>query len=177
VLCWIRRRVAGVVRAHPCGNFPINSFGKQAVKVPHYPPGLYRYSVQKGEFEGIGGLENLTEILEYFLDTFLPFHLDAACTIEIGLPVVGYEGRLWLNVEGKMIYESLLEITAIEDCNYGATGSYLWSNDETLEALNRPGNIPLEVETAFDVGDQVEPTIFQADDNMLRTFLVAPAKK
>ena len=30
------------------------------------------YSVKAGEFEGVGGPENLTEILTYFLDTFIP---------------------------------------------------------------------------------------------------------
>ena len=133
------------------------------------------YSVQDGAFEGNGGAENLSEILTYFLDTFLPLHLDHDCTIEIGLPVIGYEGRLWLNAEGKMVSESTLEITAIED--YSVTENYLWSNSETLEAVNQPGNIPLELKVAFAIGDKVDPIVFQADDNMLRTFLVAPPKK
>ncbi|MCI1186110.1 immunity 53 family protein [Hymenobacter sp. DH14] len=133
------------------------------------------YSVKDGAFEGMGGAGNLSEILTYFLDTFLPSHLDADCTIEIGLPVIGYEGKLWLNAEGKMVSESTLEITAIED--YDVTGNYLWSNNETLEAVNQPGNIPKELKVDFAVGERVEPTVFQADDNMLRTFLVSPAKK
>lgn len=134
------------------------------------------YSVREGQFEGMGGPNNLSEILTYFLDTFLPSHLDDDCTIELGLPVLGYEGQLWLNAKGKMVSESTLEVTAIEAYNYNSPGNYLWSNDETLERLNQPKNIPLEVETGFIVGDRVEPVVFQADDNMLRTFLVAPAK-
>lgn len=127
------------------------------------------YSVKAEEFEGVGGPENLTEILAYFLDTFLPSHLDPGCTIEIGLPVIGYEGQLWLNAEGRMVSESTLEITAIE--NYDMKGNYLWSNDATLEAVNQPGNVPLNLRVNFNIGDRVEPVIFQSDDNFLRTFL------
>ena len=141
------------------------------------PTNWIGYSVEKGEFEGVGGPKNLFEILEYFLDTFLPSHLDHDCTIEIGLPVLGYEGQLWLNAKGKMISESTLEITAIEVYNYSTPGNYLWSNDETLERLNQPENLPLEVKVDFAIGDRVEPIVFQADDSMLRTLLVAPAKK
>ncbi|MFD1466867.1 immunity 53 family protein [Hymenobacter caeli] len=133
------------------------------------------YSAEKGVFKGDGGSENLSEILAYFLDTFLPLHLDADCTMEIGLPAVGYEEKLWLIAEGRMVSESTLEITTIED--YGITGNYLWSDNEILEAINKLGSAPLGLKTDFAVGDLIEPTIFQADDNMLRTFLVAPAKK
>ncbi|MBJ6109741.1 immunity 53 family protein [Hymenobacter sp. BT523] len=145
------------------------------VLIQRTPTDWVGYSVQNGAFEGNGGAENLSEILAYFLDTFLPSHLDTECTIEIGLPVIGYEGQLWLNAEAKMVSESTLEITAIED--YDVTGNYLWSNNETLEAVNQLGNIPKKLKVDFAIGDRVEPTVFQAGDNMLRTFLVAPAKK
>ena len=141
------------------------------------PTNWFGYKVEKEKFEGVGGPENLSEILEYFLDTFIPSRLDPDCTIEIGLPVTGYESQLWLNAKGRMISESTLEITVIESYNYSTPGNYLWSNDETLELLNTPGNIPLEINTAFTVGDRVEPYVFQSEDNELRTFLVAPAKK
>lgn len=133
------------------------------------------YSVQDGAFEGNGGAENLSEILTYFLDTFLPSNLDTDCIMEIGLPVIGYEGQLWLNAEGILLSESTLKDTSIED--YNVTGNYLWSNDETLERLNQPDNALLNLKVDFTIGEYVEPTVFQADDNMLRTFLVAPAKK
>ena len=41
VLCWIKRRVAGVVVAQPCGIFPIGLLGRYGVNPFPHSPGLY----------------------------------------------------------------------------------------------------------------------------------------
>src|SRR5690349_3280016 len=42
----------------------------------------FGFKVENSKFEGIGGPENLTEILTYFLDTFLPGHINPECTLD-----------------------------------------------------------------------------------------------
>jgi hypothetical protein len=125
------------------------------------------YLVRDGAFEGNGGAENLSEILSYFLDNFLPAHLDASSTLELYVPVIGYEGQLWIDAEARMLSESAVEIVAI------GGSSCEWSTNEFLETLD----IEIaDMQTAYKVGDALEPDIFQAPDNILRTFLVAPSK-
>ncbi|MGI4885183.1 MAG: immunity 53 family protein [Janthinobacterium lividum] len=135
----------------------------------------FGYKVEKDKFEAVGGPENLTEILTYFLDIFIPEHIDQSSTLELYLPVLGYAEQLWLRAEARMISESTLEIISITDPE--SSNAISWRSDKELDLLAQPGTSIADLQTNFAVGDWVEPTVFQADDNMLRTFLVAPAKK
>ncbi|MBO0359993.1 immunity 53 family protein [Hymenobacter sp. BT186] len=134
----------------------------------------FGYKVENGKFEGVGGPENLSEILSYFLDTFLPAHIDPTCTLEIHLPVLGYENRLWLKAEAKMLSESVVEITAVADRQHSQ--SYEWGLDTDLDLLNELESSLSELQVDYVLGDNAEPYVFQSNDNMLRTFLVAPSK-
>ncbi|WP_071885056.1 immunity 53 family protein [Hymenobacter sp. DG25B] len=138
------------------------------------PTNWVGYSVKEAVFRGSGGPENLTEILIYFLDTFLPAHIDPDCTIELHLPVRGYENRLWLKAEGKMLSESTIEVCNIADTN---RFSYEWGTDADLNLFSELGNSLSELGTDYLIGDHVEPYVYQAADNILRTFLVAPVKR
>lgn len=130
------------------------------------------YSVKDGVFEGSGGPENLTEILSYFLDTFLPAHIDPECTLVISLPVRGYENRLWLKAEARMLSESMVEIISIADPNQSQF--YEWGSDGDLNLFGELEDSLSKLQLYYALGDKVEPQVFQAVDNMLRTFLVAP---
>lgn len=134
----------------------------------------FGYEVKNGLFEGSGGPENLTEILTYFLDTFLPAYTDPECTLEIHLPIRGYENRLWLKAEARMLSESVVEITSISDSKLPY--SYEWGMDADLSLFNEPRDLLLALQTDYGPGDQAKPYVFQSGDNMLRTFLVAPSK-
>jgi len=135
----------------------------------------FGYKVEKEKFEGVGGPENLSEILAYFLDTFIPEHIDPSSTLEVYLPVLGYEEMLWLHAETRMISESIVEIISIT--NSESANAIMWHSDKELDLLVQSEISLADLHTDFAVGDQVEPVVFQADDIMLRTFLVAPAKK
>jgi Immunity protein 53 len=135
------------------------------------PTNWILYYVDNHEFTASGGPENLTEILSYFLDTFLPKHIDPAFTLDVHLPVRGYENRLWLKAEAKMLSESMVEIVAIAD--QGQAHFYEWSNDIELDLLNSLTDTLSELQIDYALGDRIEPCVFQAEDNILRTFLVA----
>lgn len=130
------------------------------------------YFVRDGSFKGNGGPENLTEILAYFLDTFLPAHINPELTYNIRLPIRDYEGKLWLKAEAAFISESVMRIVSI--ANQSLPSSYDW------DFINEPNFISLvefrllDLTTDFKIGDLTEPQFFHAGDN---TFLVAPAKK
>jgi hypothetical protein len=133
------------------------------------------YSVKEGVFEGSGGPENLTEILSYFLDTFLPAHLDPNCTLEVHLPVAGYENRLWLKAQARMLSESSVEICSIADPIM--PHCYEWGTEADLDLFAELGHLFSGIDTGYSIGDQAEPNVYQAEDNMLRTFLVVPVKR
>lgn len=134
----------------------------------------FGYKVEKEKFEGVGGPENLTEILAYFLDTFIIEHIDPSARLEVYLPVLGYEELIWLHAETRMISESMVEIISITNPK---SSNIMWRSDKELDLLAQLETPLADLQTAFAVGDKIEPVVFQADDNMLRTFLVAPARK
>jgi hypothetical protein len=135
----------------------------------------FGYKVENEKFEGIGGPENLTEILAYFLNTFIPERIDPSSTLEVYLPVLGYEERLWIHAETRMISESAVKIISIT--NPQSSNAIAWRSDDELDLLTELENSLSSLRTAFQIDDIIEPTVFQAEHNMLNTFLVAPAKK
>jgi hypothetical protein len=132
----------------------------------------FGFSIKDNKFEGVGGPENLTEILAYFLDIYLPEHIDPECTLDLHLPVIGYEDKLWLKAEAQMLSESTLQIVSIADSTEPA--SYEWANNEALGLINQLDSRVAQLRTSFLLGDTVAPVVYQEADNMLRTFLVAP---
>lgn len=132
------------------------------------------YKVESKKFEGVGGPENLSEILSYFLDTFLPEHIDPECLLDIHLPVHSYENQLWLKARAKMLSESVVEIISIAD--FHLSSSYEWSTDIDLDLLLELESKSVFLQTDFIIGDTIEPYVFQSEDNQLRTFLAAPIK-
>ena len=130
------------------------------------------YLIRDGAFEGNGGPENLTEILSYFFDTFLPGHIDQTFTYDIRLSIQGYEGRLWLKAEAIIISESMMRIVSIADSN--SILSYDWDFINEPDLPNFFEHIISELITDFKIGDLIEPQFLHAGDN---TFLIAPAKK
>ena len=126
------------------------------------------------QFVGSGGPGNLSEILSYFLDAFLPANVDRECTYDILLPVSGYEHKIWLKAEARMLSESVLEIVSIGDIKLES--SYELSTDakynvfDTLAGTNSLSSF----RTAYNVGDTVEPYTLGFEGNSLCTFLVAP---
>lgn len=130
------------------------------------------WHVENYKFIGSGGPENLTEILTYFLDVFLPANIDPEYLFDIHLPIHGYENRLWLKAEAKMLSESTMEIVSIADASQ--TDFYEWGLDNDLDLFNELGDTGLELQTYYTLADKVEPLVFQSADNILRTFLVAP---
>ncbi|HEX8425051.1 immunity 53 family protein [Hymenobacter sp.] len=138
------------------------------------PTDWVSWHIENYKFIAYGGPQNLSEILSYFLEIFLPAHIDPTCTLEIHLPVRGYENRLWLKAEAKMLSESVVEIIAIADRQHPQ--SYEWGLDVDLDLLNEPEYSLLELQVDYVLSDKAEPYVFQSDDNMLRTFLVAPSK-
>jgi hypothetical protein len=134
----------------------------------------FGFAIEDKKFEGIGGAENLMEILTYFLEIYLPNHINPECTLDLHLPVTGYENQLWLKAEAKMLAESTLEIVSVADSNQPA--SYEWANDEALELLNQLDSQVSQLQVSFGIGDKIDPIIYQEEDNMLHTFLVAPIR-
>jgi hypothetical protein len=132
------------------------------------------YSIKDGVFEGSGGPENLSEILAYFLDTFLPAYIDPACTLQISLPVNGYENRLWLKAEARMLSETEVEIVSVSTSNQAQ--AYEWGLDVDLSLFGELATTLSDLKTDYAPGDIVKPQVFQSEDNMLRTFLIAPVK-
>lgn len=132
----------------------------------------FGYKVENKKFEGVCGPENLNEVLSYFLDTFIPKHIDPECTLEIHLPVHSYENRLWLKAEAKMLTESMVELVSIADSHLSS--SYEWGMDTDLDLLAELKSELTILQADFKVGDVVEPYVFQSGDNQLRTFLAAP---
>lgn len=130
------------------------------------------YSIQDGAFEGNGGPENLTEILSFFLDTFLPEHIDSEFTYDVRLPIRDYDKRLWLKAKAIAISESVMRIASID--NPHLLPSYDWDfiNEPILSDVLESNM--LELSTDFKIGDLIEPQFLHDGDNM---FLVAPAKK
>lgn len=79
-----------------------------------------------------------------------------------------------------MLSESKLQILAILNPELGSSDGWLsvqWCSDKELDLLAQLKDSPDSLRSDFEIGDIIEPTVFQADDNMLHTFLVAPAKK
>ncbi|MBC6697980.1 immunity 53 family protein [Hymenobacter sp. BT190] len=134
----------------------------------------FSYKVENGKFEAFGGPENLTEILSFFLDTFIPAHIDPESTLEIHLPVQGYQNQLWLKAEARMLSESTVEIISIADV--GQAQNYKWGADADLQLFGGSFYGLTKFHTDYTPGDNVDPQVFQSEDNTLRTFLVAPAK-
>ncbi|GAB2867563.1 immunity 53 family protein [Hymenobacter ruber] len=130
------------------------------------------YKVEKGNFEGVGGPENLTEILTYFLDTFLPEHINTEFTYDVRLPVRDYEGKLWLKAEATVISESAMRIVSIDNPSFPPSYNWDFINEPDLSDVLE-ANI-LELGTDYNIGDLIEPSFLHAGDN---TFLVAPLKK
>lgn len=135
----------------------------------------FGYKVENERFEGVGGPENLTEILAYFLDTFIPTHIDPSSTLDVYLPIVGHEGHLWRYAETRMITESAVEIISITDSK--SPNAIVWRSDEELDLMTHLKNSSCSLRTDFQVGDIIEPTVFQVEHSMLDIFLVAPVKK
>lgn len=133
------------------------------------------YKVENKKFEGVGGPENLSEILTYFLDSFIPEHIDPECFLDILLPVHNYENQLWLKAEAKMISESTVEIVSINDSHLSS--SYEWNTNIDLDLLVELESKSTILHTDFTVGNIVEPYVFQSGDNQLRTLLAAPTKR
>ena len=132
-------------------------------------------TVKDGSFNGIGGPENLSEILTYFLDEFLPEYIDSEFTYPLHLPMLEHKGQLWLKADASVISESTLKIVSLS--NPLLPDSYEWNLGAEAELFNQIASNLSEMRPAFEVGDVVEPTVYQSPDNMLRTFLVAPEKK
>jgi len=82
---------------------------------------------------------------------------------------------LWLKADASVVSESTLKIVSLS--NPLLPDSYEWNLDAEAELLNQIASNLSEMRPAFEVGDVVEPTVYQSPDNMLRTFLVAPEKK
>jgi hypothetical protein len=130
------------------------------------------YSIRDGSFQGNGGLENLTEILTYFLDTFLPAHIDPELIYNIRLPVRNYEGKLWLKAEANVISESMMRIASIANQSLPSSFDYDFINEpDFFSSLEVDLS---ELRTDYEISDLVEPRFLHAGDN---TFLVAPAKE
>jgi hypothetical protein len=132
-------------------------------------------AVKEGSFNGIGGPENLSEILTYFLDEFLPKNIDPEFTYHLHLPMLEHEGQLWLIADASVVSESTLKIVSLSDPSL--SNSYEWNLSAEPELLNQIASNLSDMHPAFGIGDVVEPVVYQSPDNMLRTFLVAPAKK
>jgi hypothetical protein len=131
----------------------------------------FGFSIQENKFEGVGGPENLTEILTYFLDIYLPEHIDPECTLTLHLPVQGYENKLWLKAEAAMLSESTVEIVSIAD--HGKATSYQWCTHEGLFLLNDIEAQFSELRVEFTVGEKVDPYIVSDEE----TFLAAHGKQ
>ena len=130
------------------------------------------YSTEDGKFKAAGGPENLSEILAYFLDSFIPQHIDPEFLLDLHLPVVGYENGLLLKAKAKMLSASTVEIVSIADPQLPV--SYKWGLDTELDLLWRLEDQLVDLKTAFVIGNEVDPYVFQTEDNTLRTFLAAP---
>ncbi|MET4073709.1 immunity 53 family protein [Hymenobacter sp. UYCo722] len=132
----------------------------------------FGYKVEKGNFEGVGGPENLTEILTYFLDIFLPERINSEITYKIRLPVRDYEGMLWLKAEATVLSESMMRIVSINNPRALPSYDFDFINEPDLSEVLE-SNIS-ELNTDFNIGDLIAPQFLDAGDN---TFLIAPAKK
>ncbi|MCA8829246.1 immunity 53 family protein [Hymenobacter pini] len=133
--------------------------------------------VEDQQFIGSGGPNNLSEILIYFLDTFLPENIDPECTYDVLLPLLGYEHRIWLKAEARMLSESVLKLVSIGDNQqeqfYEASTDADYNAFETLVGT---GSLS-DLRVAYNVGDTVEPYTLGLEANSLYTFLVAPIKR
>jgi hypothetical protein len=132
------------------------------------------YLVRDGAFEGNGGAGNLFEVLTYFLDEFLPQNIDPEFTYPLHLPMLEHEGQLRLIADAIVMSESELRIVSLS--NPLLPNSYEWNLSAEPALLHHIESTLSELHPAYEIGDVVEPIIYQSPDNMLRTFLVAPVK-
>lgn len=141
----------------------------QQPTVTRTPTNWVFWRIENQQFIASGGPENLTEILRYFLDTLLPKQCDPTCTYEVYLPVPAHENLFWLRGEGRIISESVLELTSIEDPQQ--PGSYDALSEAGYAALHEADLTSLR--PMYAVGERVEPYIQEAAANMLKKLLVA----
>ncbi|MFD2786611.1 immunity 53 family protein, partial [Hymenobacter rubripertinctus] len=121
----------------------------------------FGFKVEEGRYEGVGGPENLTEILQHFLETYLPNNIDPDCRIEVNLPITGYENKLWLKAKARMVSESTVQIVSTEDSRQ--VQSYQWScydAEVLLDNLNASDSLST-LKTQHKAGDLVDPSFFE----------------